>query len=169
MLLRKESREWRGISSKKWGPAKVKAWDMREHGICLEYSGYRSVTNDKVLKVLMRNWRRRNCQTCLPRFLTSNWTDGGAIHWNGGYWERTKFDKPRLLTWYYTHCFRGVQNIQMKISNKQVDTWIWTPEERWKLEVPLGFLAPIILFIPQSFVTSPTSPLYLLFPGHGIH
>lgn len=68
MLLRKEGRGWRGIYSKKWRPVKVKAWDMREHGICLEYGGYCSVTSDKVLKIVMRNWRRENCQTCLLGF-----------------------------------------------------------------------------------------------------
>lgn len=146
MLLRREGKGWGGISKhgdqQKWRPV---AW---ENIVCLGYDEHCFVTSDKILKILVRDWRG-NCRQWLLGFLLP--TGQMVVPFNKVRSIGKELSLARLVTWFYTQWFWGVKNTQMKISNRQVDTWVWTPEEKWELEVPLGFFVPIILFIPQSF------------------
>ena len=72
---------------------------------CLNYGDHYSITSDRVLKILWRDLKKKKFLTMTLRFLTSNWIDGGAIHWNGEYWERAKFGNSRLVALFYTHWF----------------------------------------------------------------
>lgn len=72
---------------------------------CLDYGDHYSITSGRVLKILWRDLKKKKFLTMTLRFLTSNWIDGGAIHWNGEYWERAKFGNSRLVALFYTHWF----------------------------------------------------------------
>lgn len=130
MLLRREGKGWGGISKhgdqQKWRPV---AW---ENIVCLGYDEHCFVTSDKILKILVRDWRG-NCQQWLLGFLLP--TGQMVVPFNKVRSIGKELSLARLVTWFYTQWFWGVKNTQMKISNRQVSTWYMGVDSRGEMRV----------------------------------